>query len=575
MSEQRNLILAIALSLAILMVFQVLGKKPKPPVETQTVEQQQAAPTPAPGVPAPPQTAPLSAPGSAPPSVGQADAGTDPGTRIRIETPSLHGSISLVGARVDALTLVKYREAIDPKSPEITLLSPLGSPAPYFAEFGWVASAGQTIDMPGPATRWTADRAELTPAHPVTLSWTNKAGIRFSRTFAVDDKYMFTVTQQVENNGPAPVTLRPYGLITRVGTPKTMGMYIMHEGPLGVLDGTLKEKNYSDLSEPEGAFKGESTGGWAGFTDKYWLVALAPDPKTKTSVRFFHQPFNSTDLYQVDHLDEAMTAAPGTAIVHSEYLFTGAKEAETLDHYSEKLGIDRFDLAIDFGWYYFLTKPFFYALRFLHGLVGNFGVAILLFTVVIKGLFYPLANKSYVAMSMMKKLQPEVKKLQGRFADDKVRLNQELMALYKREKVNPASGCLPILVQIPVFFSLYKVLFISIEMRHAPFFGWIHDLSAPDPTSLFNLFGLIPWTPPDMLMIGVWPLIMGATMYLQQKLNPQPADPIQAKMFMFLPLVFTVMLSQFAAGLVIYWAWNNVLSIAQQWTIMKRMGVPS
>ncbi|MFN3077630.1 MAG: membrane protein insertase YidC, partial [Alphaproteobacteria bacterium] len=329
-----------------------------------------------------------------------------------------------------------------------------------------------------------------------------------------------------------------------------------------------------DIKEPGGAFKQDSVGGWAGLTDKYWLAAVAPDQKMAITARFVHRLADSADRFQVDYLGtQVVTIPPGASVEVVDHLFVGAKESNLLDAYSDRLGIPKFDLAIDFGWFYFLTKPFFIALQFLHGLLGNFGLAILALTVVVKLLFFPLANKSYRAMSKMKKLQPEMKKLQERFADDKVRLNQELVALYKREKANPASGCLPILVQIPVFFALYKVLFVTIEMRQAPFYGWIHDLSAPDPTTLFNLFGLIPWTPPAFLMIGVWPLVMGITMYLQQKLNPQPADPVQAKMFLFLPLIFTFMLASFPAGLVIYWAWNNALSIGQQWVIMRGMGV--
>ncbi|MEO5373800.1 MAG: membrane protein insertase YidC [Alphaproteobacteria bacterium] len=573
MSEQRNVILAVVLSMVILLGFQYLeGRRAPPPPPEATVERAMAPAAQAPAAPTIPATPATPTPVAAPGAPTQPAAAVVNGPRVRISTPSLHGSISLTGARVDQLTLVRYHETPDPQSPEIVLLSPHGTPNPYFAEFGWAAT-GQGVALPGADAVWTADGSELTPDRPVTLSWTNGAGLRFERTFRVDDKYMFSVTQRVENRGTAPVTLSPYALISRFGTPQTAGMYILHEGPLGVLDGTLKEKTYSDLQEKGGALSQDSIGGWAGVTDKYWLVAVAPDQKAKVSARFFHKHLVNSDLYQVDYLGQPQTAAPGATIEAGGHLFAGAKEAQTLDYYQATLGIDRFDLAIDFGWFYFLTKPFFYALRFLHAVFGNFGVAILAFTVVIKLLIYPLANKSYQAMSKMKKLQPEMKKLQERFGDDKVRLNQELMALYKREKANPAAGCLPVLVQIPVFFSLYKVLFVTIEMRQAPFFGWIHDLSAPDPTSLFNLFGLIPWQPPQMLMIGIWPLVMGITMWFQQKLNPQPTDPVQAKVFGFLPIIFTVMLANFAAGLVIYWAWNNALSILQQWVIMKRMGV--
>ncbi|HIN22209.1 MAG TPA: membrane protein insertase YidC, partial [Rhodospirillales bacterium] len=319
--------------------------------------------------------------------------------------------------------------------------------------------------------------------------------------------------------------------------------------------------------------KKTAQGGWIGITDKYWLAALVPDQKVKGNLRFTYRKESGDDLYQVDYLSNPLTVAPGGTVESRNRLFTGAKEVTIIDAYNEDLGIDRFDLAIDFGWFYFLTKPIFYALLYINEVVLNFGLSILLLTVAIKIVFFPLANKSYTSMSKMKKLQPEVNKLRERFGDDKTKLNEEMMALYKRENANPASGCLPILIQIPVFFALYKVLFVNIEMRHAPFFGWIKDLSVADPTSVFNLFGMIPWTPPDFLMVGVWPLIMGASMYLQQKLNPQPSDPMQAKIFQFLPIIFTFLLARFPAGLVIYWAWNNILSMAQQWVIMRRMGI--
>jgi YidC/Oxa1 family membrane protein insertase len=341
---------------------------------------------------------------------------------------------------------------------------------------------------------------------------------------------------------------------------------------LGVLEGTLKEIDYDELQD-EKVIEQPTTGGWVGITDKYWLAALVPDQKTPVQTRFTYRAENDVDKYQVDFMGPQMTVKPGGVVEATDHLFAGAKEVKLLDGYTENLGIARLDLAIDFGWFYFLTKPIFYTLIYINDLVGNFGVAILLLTIVIKLLFFPLANKSYRAMSKMKKLQPEMMKLRERFGDDKQRINQEMMALYKREKANPAAGCLPMIVQIPVFFALYKVLFVTIEMRQAPFFGWIQDLSAPDPTTFFNLFGLLPFTPPDFLMIGIWPLIMGTTMFLQQRLNPTPADPVQAKIFMFLPIVFTVLLAPFPAGLVIYWAWNNTLSILQQWVIMRRMGV--
>ena len=427
-----------------------------------------------------------------------------------------------------------------------------------------------------PTTLWTASSSTLSPERPVTLSWNNGQGLIFKRTYAIDENYMFTVTQAVENTTGKPVTLHPYALMSRHGTPEVTGFYILHEGLLGVFDETLQEVDYDDMQE-NNSVQNVTTGGWLGITDKYWLVALVPNQKTPSTTRFTYRNDAGLEKYQADFLGTPVTIAAGASGQSVSHLFTGAKEVTLLDNYETDLGVARFDLAIDFGWFYFLTKPIFYTLIFINEHVGNFGVAILLLTVLIKLLFFPLANKSYVSMSKMKKLQPEMIKLRERYGEDKTKLNQEMMALYKREKANPASGCLPMLVQIPVFFSLYKVLFVTIEMRHAPFFGWIQDLSAPDPTNLFNLFGLIPWDPttilPDAMWIGVWPLFMGITMFLQQKLNPQPADPVQAKIFLFLPIMFTFLLARFPAGLVIYWAWNNLLSIIQQKVIMVKMGV--
>jgi len=573
MNEQRNLFLAIALSVLILFGFQWLfpSKTPAPESAPATTAAG-TPPVPTSGdavVPAPVQTAAQMAVKS------RADA-LATAKRIRINTPTLHGSLSVTGARLDDLTLAGYHETADPTSKEIELLSPTGAAHPYHAEFGWVpVDAG--VKTPGPDTVWSvAQGNELAPGNTVVLNWDNGDGLRFVRTVSVDENYMFQIAQRVENYGTKPVTLHPFGLISRTGTPKTEGMYILHEGPLGVFDGTLKEHKYDDLKKLS-TERNKTTGGWIGITDKYWLTALVPDQKEELTGRFVHQRADNADRYQVDFTGAAKVVAPGAAAETTFHLFAGAKLVSLLDHYTEKFGVERFDLAIDFGWFYFLTKPFFYLLKMMNSGLGNMGLAILALTVLIKGIMFPLANKSYASMSKMKLLQPQVKALQERFGDDKVRLQQEMMALYKKEKVNPVSGCLPILIQIPVFFALYKVLFVAIEMRHAPFYGWIKDLSAQDPTTIMNLFGLIPWDPalylPAFLHIGVWPLIMGATMWLQQKLNPQPLDPVQAKMMMFLPVVFTFMLGQFAAGLVIYWAWSNILSIAQQWVIMRKYGV--
>ena len=596
MADNRNMILAIVISAAILFGYEFffVERAPMPEQAAGQTNAQTGSQTGAPtGVTAPngsdatlpvpkdagqmtpESTAPGAIPGTAPTAIHRA-AALAQGPRIQISSPRLIGSIALRGARIDDLTLTGYRETLKKDSAEVTTLNPKGAKGAFFAEFGWVGSKGSATVLPGPDTLWQANRKTLTPETPVTLRWDNGQGFTFIRTIGIDKDYLFTVTDRIENHTTASADFYPYGLIARHDTPETTGFYILHEGLLGVIDDTLKEVNYDDLAE-EGQIEQPTTGGWIGITDKYWLTALILDQKEKVNTRFVYQGAKGQDKYQTDFLGEKVSVAPGGAAEETTHLFSGAKEIKIIDIYEESLGVSRFDLAIDFGWFYFLTKPIFYLLIYINDYVGNFGIAILLLTVLIKLVFFPLANKSYVSMSKMKKLQPEMVTLKERFGDDKVRLNQEVMALYKREKANPAAGCLPILVQIPVFFALYKVLFVTIEMRHAPFFGWIHDLSAKDPTSLWNLFGLIPWEPalylPDAINIGVWPIIMGLTMFLQQKLNPQPADPVQAKIFMFLPFIFTFLLAPFPAGLVIYWAWNNSLSIAQQWVIMRRMGV--
>ncbi len=592
MNDNKNLVLAVVFSIVILLGFEFYSSWRYPPVAEQDQAAQAPGQSPAGQTPGQPAAQP-STPGIGSAS-GDVQAPSIPGAakttdrdveklttaavlakspRVTIEGARVHGSLSLVGGRIDDLTLSDYHEELDKSSPPIVLLSPSGAKGAYFTDYGWVGSG---VKVPDANTLWTASSATLKTGKPVTLRWDNGEGLKFERTIAIDENYMFTVTQRVINSTKAAVTLHPYGLISRHDTPDVTNFYILHEGLLGVFSETLQEVDYDDLLE-KNVIKNTTTGGWLGITDKYWLVALVPDQKAPVDTRFMYRNDNGQDKYQADYLGGAVAIAPGTSGTTVSHLFTGAKEVKKLDAYEAALGVARFDLAIDFGWFYFLTKPIFYTLIWIQERVGNFGVAILLLTVLIKLLFFPLANKSYKAMSKMKKLQPEMVKLRERFGEDKMRLNQEMMALYKREKANPAAGCLPMIVQIPVFFALYKVLFVTIEMRHAPFFGWIQDLSAPDPTNVFELFGLIPWGAADVLpaavLIGVWPLLMGITMFLQQKLNPPPADPMQAKIFMFLPFLFTFMLAQFPAGLVIYWAWNNSLSIIQQKTIMIRMGV--
>ena len=574
MTEQKNLILAIVLSIGIILAFQFFYELPRVERQQEAARQQasqQAAAPAQPGGTVTPQPGGIGAGvGGAPAAV---TAAPPAGPRVAIDNGRLHGTVGLTGNRIDDVTLADYHLTVDPASPDTALLRPAGNADAYFGEFGWVpGDAAAGLLVPDSSTPWTSDSTRLTATSPVSLSWDNGQGLLFGHKVAVDDNYMFSVTRSVTNNGAVPVVLHPYALLSRWGTPHTLGYYILHEGPIGVLDAKLHEINYSDLQE-DGAVELASTGGWLGFGDKYWLAALVPDQQDNIKAKFSYAPHDGQPRYQIDYIGAPVTVAPGSTVSFTDRMFTGAKEVDKLDGYADSLGIPLFDRAVDFGWFYFLTKPIFHVLDFFYRLVGNYGVAILLLTLLVKILFFPLANKSYRAMSQMKKLQPEMMALRERYGDDKMKMNQELMALYKREKVNPMSGCLPIIVQIPVFFALYKVLFVNIEMRHAPFFGWIQDLSAPDPTTIFNLFGLIPWDPPHFLMIGVWPLLMGITMFLQTKLNPQPADPVQAKVMLFLPVMFTFLFATFPAGLVIYWTWNNILSITQQWVIMKRMGV--
>ena len=589
MMDQKNLLLAIVLSVGIMLGFQWYVSEFGPPPEPRQ-EQAQNTVDPA----APPAATEDAAPGTVPtgPDAVSVPGGT-PGQavkeaaqraissvpRITIRSDRLTGTISLRGALFDDLTLLDYRETTDPASANIKLLLPFGTRDAYFADFGWVANG---VDVPNERTLWTADRQTLTPANPVTLRWTNDAGIEFSLRLTLDENYMFSVTQRVINSSDQHVTVFPFGRIRRSGTPDITDFYILHEGILGVFDGVLEEHDYDDLQDAaeeqrtdRQIIKTSTTGGWVGITDKYWLTALIPDQDTSATARMFENPNQQGDNYQVDFLDDASKLAPGASAETTSRLFAGAKEARLMLKYRDDLGIERFDLAIDWGWFELLTKPIFFTLVFFTDhVVDNMGVAILLLTVLIKLAFFPLANKSYKAMSKMKALQPEMMKLRERFGDDKMRMNQEVMALYKREKANPASGCLPILPQIPVFFALYKVLFVTIEMRHADFFLWIDDLSDMDRLTFVNAFGLIDWTPPEWAIIGIWPILMGLTMYAQQKLNPPPTDPTQQKIFMFLPFIFTIMLARFPSGLVIYWAWNNLLSVLQQYVIMRRMGVP-
>ena len=603
MTDNRNTIIAVILSGLVLIGWQYFFNIPQ--MEKQRAAEQAqselakanktapAATTPAgsPSTPTTPGTAPttptVNQPATA--AVVSRDAAISGSPRIKIETPRLAGSVSLKGARIDDLSLVQYRDTVDPKSPAIVLFSPSGTAEPYYAEFGWVAASGSSVKIPDQNTVWQQDGSgNLTPDHPVTLKWDNGEGVTYRRTITVDDHYLFSLKDEVVNSGSAPVTLYPFALISRHGTPQVSGYYILHEGLVGYLgDQGLQEYSYKKIAESKSVnFK--VTNGWLGITDKYWASALLPQTDAALQARFSSQLLGTTQTYQTDYLENPQTIAPGATGGTSTRLFAGAKEAkvvglnfplDSFGGYNKQLGLNHFDLLIDWGWFYFITKPMFLVLDFFFHLFGNFGVAILLVTVLVKLVFFPLANKSYASMAKMKALQPQLAALKERFPDDKMKQQQEMMAIYKKEKINPVAGCLPVALQIPVFFSLYKVLFVTIEMRHAPFFGWIKDLSAHDPTNLFNLFGLLSFDPTQLpvighyLALGLWPIIMGITMWFQMKLNPTPPDPTQKMIFDWMPLIFTFMLASFPAGLVIYWAWNNLLSVLQQSYIMRRNGV--
>ena len=574
--ENKNLIMAIALSMAVLFGWQlfVVGPDLEREAARQAMLAEQQAAAQADADAGTPQAAQTTEEGAI---IAPSDApAEDDAPRVLIDAPLVSGSFSLRGARIDDIVLTAYRETQEEDSDSIHFLQKTTADNAFFAEFGWAASdAGQA--MPNASTLWRANRDVLTPSTPVTLTWDNGQGLVFSRMISINDDYMISVDDSVASNLDTALTLYPYGLVRRHGTPQTSGIYILHEGALGVFDETLQEEDYDDLEDADNGkmqVATEMPGGWIGFTDKYWLAALLPD-QSRSQAYSFQSLAGTGKRYQVDFIDsDGAQLAPGGSVSNKTRLFAGAKKVDLLDSYAEEYGIPNFDLAIDFGWFYFLTKPFFYAINWLFGLFGNFGVAVLAFTVLVKLAFFPLANKSYRSMAKMRLLAPKLQTLRERFGDDRQKLNQEMMALYKTEQVNPAAGCLPVLLQIPVFFALYKVLFVTIEMRHAPFFGWITDLSAPDPTSIFNMFGLLPYSVsflPPFLQLGIWPILMGISMFLQMRLNPAPPDPIQAKVFQFMPIFFTFLLATFPAGLVIYWTWNNLLSMAQQWYIMKRV----
>jgi YidC/Oxa1 family membrane protein insertase len=591
--DNRNLLIAVALSMAVMLGWQFFYAGPQMKAQQEKAQREKAQ-----------QDAEKAAKGEAPATVpttpGAAIKPAEPvpalptatreealakTPRVAIETPSLTGSISLKGGRIDDLELVKYRETVDPKSPKVVLFSPFEGPNAYFAEFGWQGAAGSQVALPDSETVWQpTPGAKLTPEQAVTLTWDNRQGLQFTRTIAIDANYMLTVSDDVKNSSAGDIVITPYARLYRFGMPHTSGYSVLHEGLLGVADhnvnwcgsftaSTFCEITYKKALEDSDSKSFDSkTGGWLGITDKYWASALIPDQGIPFVADFRGRHTANQDVFWTEYRQGSITIAAGSSYKTEGRLFAGAKQVKVIEAYEEDLKIQKFELMIDWGWFYFITKLLYYLLDWLYKFLGNFGLAILAVTVLVKAAFFPLANKSYESMAKMKKLQPQMEQLRERYKDDKAKQQQELMALYQKEKINPLAGCLPIVVQIPVFFALYKVLLVSIDMRHAPFFGWIHDLSAVDPTSIFNLFGLLPFAAPAFLHVGVWPIIMGITMWLQMQLNPPQPDPVQQQIFSYMPLMFTFLLASFPAGLVIYWAWNNTLSIAQQWYISHRQG---
>ena len=580
--QNKNLILATALSFVVILIWFVLFPPPEPEAiePAPAVTEETAAPgdgAATPGVADPPGGTPATEETAA----GPADA-----PRIAIETPRLSGSISTQGGRIDTLALKDYRESTEPDAPIVSLLRPVGTAGAYYALHGWAPGQGLAIeDVPGPNTEWQiAGDATLTQDTPVTLTWDNDAGLRFTRQIAVDADYMFTITQSVENTTEGTVSLAPYGILARHGEPVDLkNFFVLHEGVVAMADGELAEIDYDDMTDFDvDAREGVpaevmqvTENGWIGFTDHYWMATLVPAPGEAFRAAAKYDP--RRNIYQTEAVLPTQSLAPGASAEVTTQLFAGAKEWETIREY-EAEGVEGFIDSIDWGWFFFLTKPIFALLHWLNQLIGNMGWAIIALTLIIKAVLFPLAYKSYASMAKMRELQPEMEKIKERAGDDRQKLQQEMMGLYKKEKVNPASGCLPLLLQIPIFFSLYKVIFVTLELRHAPWIGWIDDLSAPDPSSLYNLWGLLPWAAPEpgtilaLIFIGILPLLLGVSMWLQQKLNPAPTDPTQQMIFAWMPWVFMFMLGSFASGLVVYWIANNTITFIQQYLIMRSHG---
>jgi len=561
--DLKNVIFAIALSFAVLFGWSVIFETPQ--IEEQKISQQNenyqkkdGQNSDAPSV---------NIENKKVPNISREDA-ISSGKRIKFENDNVKGSIALEGALIDDIVFKKYKSKLN-SDERVTYLNPSETNDGYFIETGWASSNIDKISLPTAKTLWKVKgNNKLSVGNPVIVEWNNKSGLTFRKKIELDDKFLFKVTQEVQNKSSGIVELYPYAQITRNQKPvldagSMSGTMILHDGFIGVFNEDLEEYDYDDIQDKKKEHNAE--GGWLGITDKYWITALVPEKNQSFKGEFVYK-----DSFKANYiLNKPVVVQPSSSKTASTKIFIAAKEVKVIDGYAESESINKFDLTIDWGWLYFLTKPLFFIINYLFELTKNFGIAIILVTAAVRTLFFPLANYSFRSMAKMKILQPELLRLKELHKGDKAKLQQEMMALYKREKVNPLSGCLPILIQIPFFFAIYKMLLISLEMRHQPFFGWIKDLSAQDPTSIFNIFGLIPWDPPSFLIIGVWPIMMGTTMFLQQKLNPTPPDPVQAKIFMFFPLFLTIILAPFPSGLVVYWTINNILTIAQQWVIMR------
>lgn len=558
MENQKNLFLAIIISMAIIFGFQLLVPQPERAPVTEDNNAQESV------------SLDIQSTSSA--LLLDREQVLEETIRVTFDNSKIKGSINLEGGIIDDLVLEEYRETLDPTSDFITYLNPLGSQDAYYLDTGWV-SPDSTIELPNNKSVWKADKSSIGINDPVKLTWQNSQNIIFEKIITLDEHYLFSVDQRVINNSGKSFDLYPFGLSKRQGIPQMENFFILHEGPLSITDSVLKEYDYDDLKDQK-KIKLNSVGGWIGMTDKYWQTAIISDQNEPVQQTYSYSFAENTDNFQTDLVGAKIVIGDGDNVSHNLKLFAGPKIVQVIEQYMDEYGVQEFDRSVDFGWFYFLTKPIFHVLEFIFGYVGNFGWSIVIFTLLMRICFFPLAQASFKSMAKMKKLGPELQRLKEQYGDDRAGMQKEMMALYKREKANPIAGCLPILLQIPVFFSLYKVLFVTIEMRHAPFIGWIHDLSAPDPLGLLTLFGFVDWNVPGILQlfnIGIWPILMGISMFLQQKLNPAPVDKMQAKIFMFLPIVFTFVLGGFAAGLVIYWTTNNVLSMAQQYVIQRKI----